>query len=374
MVTMPVMDAALNQTIDRVRAAYADRRPLRLRGGGTKDFYGQALQGEILDTRVLTGIVSYEPSELVVTARAGTPLAELEAVLAEQGQVLAFDPPSFGAGATVGGMVAAGLSGPTRAAVGSARDYVLGVHMVNGRGELLQFGGQVMKNVAGYDLSRLLCGSLGTLGLLTEVSLKVLPRVTAQATLRFECDQAAALLQLRRWAAQPLPVQASCWVEDAGQQLLYVRLGGARAAVAFAVKTMGGIQEDEGRVASDWVALREQTLPFFARQDDECLWRLSVPDTAPVLPMPPSGAGPLLEWGGALRWVKAPASAMQALRASVAAVGGSTQLFRHAASAGERLPQVFEPLGEPLARIHRELKKQFDPHGIFNPGRMSADL
>ena len=367
---MPAMDATLAPLIDRIRAAAADGRPLRLRGGGTKDFYGQALRGEILDTRVLSGIVSYEPSELVVTARAGTPLAELDAVLAEKGQVLAFDPPHFGVGATVGGMVAAGLSGPTRAAVGSVRDYVLGVHMVNGRGELLQFGGQVMKNVAGYDLSRLLCGSLGTLGLLTEVSLKVLPRVTAQATLRFECDQAQALQRLAHWAAQPLPIQASCWVADGGQQFLYVRLGGARAAVEAAVKTLGGVVQDEARVASDWLALREQTLPFFALQDDECLWRLSVPDTTPVLPVPPAGVGPLLEWGGALRWVKAPAMALAALRAAVAAVGGSTMLFRHAASAGDERPAVFEPLGEPLARIHRELKKQFDPHGIFNPGRM----
>jgi glycolate oxidase FAD binding subunit len=367
------MDSALAYSIDRIRTAIADRRPLRLRGGGTKDFYGQALSGDILDTRGLCGIVSYEPSELVVTARAGTPLAELDAVLAEQGQGLPFDPPHFGAGATVGGMVAAGLSGPPRAAVGSVRDYVLGVHMVNGQGEWLQFGGQVMKNVAGYDLSRLLCGSLGTLGLLTEVSLKVLPRVKAQATLRFECDQAVALQRLVRWAAQPLPIRARCWVLDAGQPLLYVRLGGARAAVEAAVKTMGGTLQEDARVADDWVALREQTLPFFALQGDDCLWRLSVPDSAPALQLPAASGSPLLEWGGALRWVKAPATAMPALRAAAAAVGGSTTLFRQAAPAGERLPQVFEPLGEPLARIHRELKKQFDPHGIFNPGRMYAD-
>ena len=367
---MPDMDVALNTAVDQVRAAAADARPLRIRGGGTKDFYGQELRGELLDTTRLRGIVSYEPSELVVTARAGTPLAELEQALAQQGQLLPFEPPHFGVDATVGGMVAAGLSGPSRAAVGSVRDYVLGLHLVNGRGELLQFGGQVMKNVAGYDVSRLLCGSMGTLGLVTEVSLKVLPQVTAQATLRFELDQAGALLQLNRWAARPLPVQASCWVMDAGSALLYVRLGGARAAVEAAIKTMGGEPQDERQVASDWVALREQTLPFFDREAGQCLWRLSVPDTAPVLDLPAAAGGVLLEWGGALRWVKAPVDAMAALRAVAARAGGSATLFRHAASAAARAAGVFEPLADPLARIQQALKKQFDPQGIFNPGRM----
>ena len=367
---MSDMDVALTTVVDRVRAAAADRRPLCIRGGGTKDFYGQALQGEILDTTGLRGIVSYEPSELVVTARCGTPLAELEAALARQGQVLPFEPPYYGAAATVGGMVAAGLSGPSRAAVGSVRDYVLGLHMVNGRGEMLQFGGQVMKNVAGYDVSRLLCGSMGTLGLVTEVSLKVLPQVTARATLRFEFDQARALLQLNRWAGKPLPIQASCWVMDAGSALLYVRLGGARAAVDAAMQAMGGEPQHENRVAADWVALREQTLPFFDRGPDQCLWRLSVPDTAPVLDLPAAAEVPLLEWGGALRWVKAPLDAMPALRAVAAQAGGSATLFRHAASLAARAPGVFPPLADPLARIHQELKQQFDPHGIFNPGRM----
>lgn len=371
---MSPMDAALTTIIDQVRAAAAQRRPLRIRGGGTKDFYGQALAGDILDTRGLDGVISYEPSELVVTVRSGTPLAVLEEVLAQSGQVLAFEPPHFGPGATVGGMVAAGLSGPSRAAVGSARDYVLGVHMVNGRGELLQFGGQVMKNVAGYDVSRLLCGSMGTLGLLTQISLKVLPRATARATLRFELDQPGALLQLNRWAGKPLPIQASCWVVDGGRALLHVRLGGARAAVDAAIKSMGGEPQDEARVAADWVALREQTLPYFDREAGQCLWRLSVPDTAPVLELPQASQGVLLEWGGALRWVKAPVDAMSALRAVTARVGGSATLFRHAATAVERVPGVFSPLAEPLARIHHGLKMQFDPHGIFNPGRMVATL
>jgi glycolate oxidase FAD binding subunit len=368
------MDSALATVIDRVQAAGAARQSLRIRGAGTKDFYGQALAGDVLDTTALRGIVSYEPSELVVTARCGTPLAELEAVLAERGQALAFEPPHFGPGATVGGMVGAGLSGPSRAAVGSVRDFVLGVHLVNGRGEVLQFGGQVMKNVAGYDVSRLMCGALGTLGLLSEVSLKVLPRPAERATLRFDCDQATALRQLNRWAGQPLPIQASCWVEDAGRPLLYLRLGGARAAVDAAIRTLGGVLEDEARVARDWDALREHALPFFVLAADQCLWRLSVPDTAPVLSLPADAGGELLEWGGALRWVKAPAAALPALRAVAAAVGGTVTLFRHAASCAQRVPEVFHPLAEPLARIHRQLKQQFDPYGVFNPGRLYADF
>jgi len=368
------MDSALSLLVERVRAALTDARPVRLRGGGTKDFYGQALHGEVLETGTLSGIVLYEPSELVVTARAGTPLTDLQAMLAEQGQWLAFDPPHFGPGATVGGMLAAGLSGPSRASVGAVRDYVLGVQMLNGRAELLQFGGQVMKNVAGYDVSRLLCGSLGTLGMVTEVSLKVLPRPLAQATLRFAIDQAGALKQLQRWAGQPLPLRASCWVRDAGQELLYVRLAGARAAVDAAVRTMGGLQEDDARMDADWVALREQTLPFFALEADQCLWRLSVPDTAPELPLPPEAQAELHEWGGALRWVKAPRSAMAALRALASNAGGSATLFRHAASPGLQDTPVFQPLAEPLLRIHRALKQQFDPQGIFNPSRLYAGL
>ena len=223
------MDTALASVIERIRAAAQGGVPLRIRGGGSKDFYGEPTQGELLDTRTLTGITSYEPSELVITVRAGTSLAELEGVLAERGQCLPFEPPHFAGGATVGGMVAAGLSGPARASAGATRDFVLGLSMVNGRGEFLTFGGQVMKNVAGYDVSRLMAGAWGTLGLLTEVSLKVLPVAPAEATLRFELPQAEALRRLNAWGGQPLPLNASCWVEDAGTARLYVRLRGARA-------------------------------------------------------------------------------------------------------------------------------------------------
>ena len=377
---MQGMDLALAQITDRVRAAAADQTPLRLRGGGTKDFWGLALQGDVLDTRVLRGILSYEPSELVVTVRAGTPLAELEAALAEQGQCLPFEPPHFARtaadGATVGGMVAAGLSGPARASVGAVRDYLLGVTLLNGRAELLTFGGQVMKNVAGYDVSRLMAGAWGTLGLLTEVSLKVLPVPPGEATLRFDdCNQADALRKLHAWGGQPLPLNASCWVNDgtAGAGTLYVRLRGAVAAVEAACRSMGGTRLDNATVAPDWAACREQTLPWFAaraQHPDHALWRLSVPATAPVLTLP-AGAQPLVEWHGALRWVQAPAAAGDALRAAASAVGGSASVFVAAGASGTSVGGQFDLKSPALEQIHARLKRSFDPAGIFNPGRMA---
>ncbi len=210
------MQEVIEQFADRIRSAAAEKKPLRLRGGGTKDFYGQVLQGEALDTRAYAGIVAYEPTELVVTARCGTPLAELEAALGAQGQHLAFEPPHFGPGATVGGMVAAGLSGPRRACAGAVRDFVLGVRMLDGRGDDMRFGGQVMKNVAGYDLSRPMAGSLGTLGLILEVSLKVPPLPFVEATLKLEVPEDKAIAMLNHWGGQPLPISAcACRVRQA---------------------------------------------------------------------------------------------------------------------------------------------------------------
>ena len=372
------MDFSLAPITERVRAAAADQTPLRIRGGGTKDFHGLALHGEVLDTRALRGIVSYEPSELVVTVRAGTPLAELEAVLAEQGQCLPFEPPHFAKtasdSATVGGMVAAGLSGPARASVGAVRDYLLGVTLLNGKAELLTFGGQVMKNVAGYDVSRLMAGAWGTLGLLTEVSLKVLPVAPGEATLRFEgINQADALRKLHAWGGQPLPLKASCWVQDEGVGTLYVRLRGAVAAVEAACKTLGGTRMDNATVAADWTACREQTLPWFtdrATRPDHALWRLSVPATAPVLALP-GGAQPLVEWHGALRWVQAPESAGDALREAARAVGGNASVFVASQANKSGASGAVDLQSKALEHIHVRLKHSFDPAGIFNPGRMA---
>jgi glycolate oxidase FAD binding subunit len=394
---MDGMELILDQLAERIRAAAASRAPLRIRGGGSKDFYGEQPQGELLETAPLAGIISYEPTELVVTARAGTPLAALEAMLAERGQCLPFEPPHFGSrsepsppplgggargggqrdsgsaagsAATVGGMVAAGLSGPARASAGSVRDYVLGLTMINGRGELLIFGGQVIKNVAGYDVSRLVAGSLGTLGLIAEVSLKVLPVAPGEATLKFEMSQAEALRRLNAWGGQPLPLNASCWVEDAGVQTLFLRLRGAVAAVQAACKTLGGERLDTGQAAVDWLLCRDQRLPWFEERGGRDLWRLSVAQTAPVLDLPEP---PLVEWHGGQRWVRAEPGDAARLRQAAARAGGHATLFapgdRAAPAAGR-----FAPLAPPLDRIHRELKREFDPAGIFNRGRLYADL
>jgi len=366
------MESALSDLIDRVRAAAAHGQRLQIRGGGSKAFVAQpAPQGELLGTTAWTGVTSYEPSELVVTARAGTPLTELEALLAEQRQCLPFEPPHFGPGATVGGMVAAGLSGPARASTGAVRDFVLGAKMVNGRGELLRFGGQVMKNVAGYDVSRLLAGSWGTLGVVTEVSLKVLPLAPSEATLAFEYAQGEALERLHAWGGQPLPLNASCWVEDAGTARLYVRLRGAQAAVEAACRSMGGERQDNAQVAADWQACREQRLPWFAgRVPEHALWRLSLPQTAPVLHLPDGVAPPLVEWHGGLRWVQAGPEHATVLQQLARDAGGSASLFiapsPYVESAGGQFPSISPALQE----IQRQLRQAFDPAGIFNPGRM----
>lgn len=376
------MDTALQHLIDQIHTAATRRSPLRIRGGGSKDFYGESLHGDILDTSDYRGIVSYEPSELVVTVRAGTPLAELEATLAGQGQCLAFEPPHFGnQSGTCGGMVAAGLSGPARASVGGVRDYVLGLQMVNGRGEHLTFGGQVMKNVAGYDVSRLMVGAMGTLGLLTEISLKVLPVAPAEATLVFQLDQAMALAQLHRWGAQPLPLNASCWVCDDTApntpELLFVRLRGASAAVESACQKMladvPGQRMDNAQTGPDWAACRDLELPFFNPPADPslALWRLSVPQTTPVLALPWSQ---LIEWHGGQRWLWAPASAQEQLRQAAAAVGGSATLFIAASDNTTGAKNCFNPLSPAIEQINRRLKAEFDPAGIFNPGRMYADI
>lgn len=350
---------------ERIRSAAAARTPLCITGGGTKSFYGRTPSGEPLSTRSLFGILEYEPSELVVRVLAGTPLSTLEATLAAQQQMLAFEPPAFGTDATVGGMVAAGLSGPRRAQAGAVRDHVLGASLIDAQGQLLHFGGQVMKNVAGYDVSRLLCGSMGILGLITEVSLKVLPRPAAEESLVIDCDQATALGHLVRWGGESLPVSASVWY--AGR--LLVRLSGARAAVESASirfrREAGASPVPSEEATASWQAVREQRLPVFG-DPSRPLWRLSLPQTAPVLDLPGESA---LEWGGALRWIASDAPA-ETIRAQAAALGGSAMVFRN----GDRDGEVFAPLSPPVMALHRRLKAQFDGPGIFNPGRLYAGL
>jgi len=352
---------SLEKIQERIRDAARRGAPLCVRGGGSKDFYGNAPRGEPLDTREYAGIVSYEPTELVVTARCGTLLSELEKTLAEKGQFLSFEPPSFGPGATLGGCVAAGLSGPRRANAGSVRDAMLGAKIVDGRGQLLAFGGQVMKNVAGYDVSRLLAGSLGTLGVIVEVSLKLLPRPPEELTLKFELPQAKALANLNRWAGQPLPISASAWRDGE----LALRLSGARSAVRAAAEKLGGASIASGEAARFWAGIREQSDPFFA--GDAPLWRLSLPPQAPALELP---GEQLLEWGGALRWLKAGSTAGTSVRTAASIAGGHATLFR----AAEKPLGAFAPLPPVLARLHRDLKRAFDPAGILNPGRLYPEF
>lgn len=367
-------DPALDELVERVRAAQAAGEALEIRGHGSKAFYGGPLAGTPLDTTGLAGISSYEPTELVVTARAGTPIEELEAALAKEGQCLPFEPPRFFGGGssgrgTVGGMVAAGLAGPARSSVGGVRDYVLGATLLNGRAEVLSFGGQVMKNVAGYDIARLMAGSLGVLGVILEVSLKVLPVAPATATLRFELAEVAALRQLNAWGGQPLPIHASAWWDG----MLLLRLSGARAAVDAAIKRLGGELIDEAMATPFWDGLRDHGDEFFLRARSAvdsgsgvALWRLSVPQTAPPLKV---AGEQLIEWGGGQRWWCSAAPAA-ALREVAERVGGHAVLFR----GGDKAAGVFAPLPAPLARIHAELKREFDPAGLFNRGRLYPNL
>ena len=377
---------------ERVIAAHREHRPLQLRGAGTKDFYGETLPGEalqgealpsetlpggslpceprrgealpgktpnaeLLDLRSYRGIVDYEPSELVITARCGTPLSEIESALNDRGQFLAFEPPAFKGDPTIGGVIAAGLAGPRRMYAGAARDFVLGVTLLDARGEILRFGGQVMKNVAGFDVSRLLCGSLGILGVLTEVSLKVLPQPRAEETLRFEMPAQQAVEAFNRWSGQPLPLSGAAWCKG----VAWLRLSGAASAVRAAHERLGGERVDSTAALQWWDALRHHTHPIF---ENSTVWRLSVPDTTPPQDLP---GDPLIDWGGALRWY---GSDDASIREIAIAAGGTALCWRGPAPASGR----FHPLQPTAATLNRRLKAQFDPHGIFNPGRLIAGL
>lgn len=347
---------ALAEIQERVADANRSGTALRLRGGGTKDFYGERLEGELFDVRAHGGIVDYEPSELVITARCGTPLAEIESVLASQDQFLAFEPPAFGGDPTIGGVIATGLSGPRRMQVGAARDFVLGARLVDASSEELRFGGRVMKNVAGFDVSRLLCGSLGYLGIITEVSLKVLPKPRCERTCALQLPARDAIAVFNRWGSLPLPISAAAWLDG----VAWVRLSGAEPAVRAAAQRIGGNATDVSSATQFWNSLRHFTHPFFS---DSRIWRVSVPSTAPL----PDAAGPLLiDWGGALRWYAGENPGVSA-RAMASAAGGTALCWR-GPSAGPR----FHPLSSAATAIHRRLKQHFDPRAIFNRGRLLA--
>jgi glycolate oxidase FAD binding subunit len=349
---MPDFDAS-ETLLEQVKQARENATPLRIQGGNTKAFLGREVAGEILDTRAHRGIVSYDPTELVISVRAGTPLSELLAALDAKGQMLPCEPPSFGEGATVGGMIAAGLSGPRRPWSGSVRDFVLGTRVISGLGTHLRFGGEVMKNVAGYDLSRLMVGSYGCLGVLTEVSLKVLPKPRQCLSISLDIDCARALENLAQWGQQPLPISAA---SHDGQRL-YLRLEGGEGSVAAAHQRLGGELLDSGY----WSDLNEQRLDFF--NEGLALWRLSLPNNLGPLDLP---GEQLIDWGGAQRWLK---SAAENIQSRALELGGHATCFSHGVS-----ETPFQPLAPALLRYHRQLKAQLDPQGLFNPGRMYAEL
>ncbi|MBM3344742.1 MAG: glycolate oxidase subunit GlcE [Betaproteobacteria bacterium] len=376
------MEAIVQQLTETLREANANKTPLRIIGGNTKHFYGNPSSGETLSTSAYRGIVDYEPTELVITARAGTPLAEIEAALKEKGQMLAFEPPHFStrapsppaplplagegrfvqtsSGATLGGTIAAGLSGPRRPYAGAVRDLVLGIRMLDGNGIELRFGGRVMKNVAGYDVSRLMAGSLGTLGVILDVSLKTLPLPQTEITLHQQHNEADAIRLMNTWAGKPLPISATAW--NGGD--LGIRLSGAASAVAAARKTLGGDVVAPEQAAGFWQGIRDHRDPFF--HSGTPLWRLSVKSTAPAIHLP---GAQMIEWSGALRWFVSDADA-HTVRQAAAAAGGHATLFR----AADKSAGAFHPLSPALGALHRKLKQTFDPAGILNRGRIYSDI
>lgn len=341
------------ELLEQVNDAIGNKTSLAIQGSNSKTFLGRETCGQLLDVRYHRGIVNYDPKELVITARAGTPLAEIEQALGDAGQMLPCEPPHFGAGATWGGMVACGLAGPRRPWSGAVRDFVLGTRVITGRGRHLRFGGEVMKNVAGYDLSRLMAGSYGCLGVLTEVSMKVLPKPRATMSLRLDYNLHVAMGEIAKWQRQPLPISGLCYYDNA----LWIRLEGGEGSVKAARERLGG----ETVANQFWWQLREHQLPFFRLP--ATLWRISLPIDAPIVGFP---GEQLIDWGGALRWLKSDADA-GLIRLMAAEAGGYATRF----SAGDG---GFSPLAAPLLHYHQRLKMQLDPHGVFNPGRMYAEI
>jgi glycolate oxidase FAD binding subunit len=381
------MSTASNTNIDLFReqilAAVKNKTPLSIEGGGTKSWYGNANSYAKLNTRTYSGILEYQPEELVITACAGTPLKEIEAALADKNQMLAFEPPHFGEDATFGGTIAAGLAGPGRISAGNLRDFVLGVRILDGKGQDLSFGGKVMKNVAGYDVSRLLPGSMGTLSLLLEASVKVLPRPAATTSLRCNITQARALQLVNEWAGQPLPLSASCWIGSStgGDGELTIRLAGAAAAVKAAIPIMGAAvnaKELDTQVATEfWAALREQQLAVFSiLNSDETLYRLALPAACGPLAFENVNGDIALEWHGQQRWLKAPGddATFASIKALASAHGGHATRFKQGSNI-DPSKQRFTLLSEQvhstaLEAVQARLRSAFDPAGIFATSRL----
>lgn len=343
--------------LERVETATANGRKLNIVGAGSKAFYGRSSSGELLDMSSHSGVIAHEPADLVITVRAGTTLDELDQVLSEEGQVNGFEPPRFGGKGTLGGAVASGLSGPRRPWAGAARDFVLGLRCLNSAGQQMRFGGTLIKNVAGYDISRMMAGSMGTLGVLLDISLRVMPAPKLERTQVLEMGRDEALQFMNRVAGRPLPLSAAVCV---GEQVC-LRFSGSEQGVTAACQEIGGEELDDA--SAFWCSIRDHQHRFFI--SERPLWRLSVAPASPMLDLPGDW---LLDWGGAQRWLKtelAPAEVFQA----AAKVGGHATLFR----GGDRDAEVFQPLNGALKTIHQRVKKELDPAGVFNPGRMYGD-
>jgi len=369
------MNTDISQQLqEQIQRADKETTPLRIVGGNSKAFYGctnhQLVDAETLSLADHQGVLNYEPTELVITARAGTPLQVIEKLLADNGQMLPFEPPAYADSATIGGTIACNFSGPRRAYTGAARDFLLGCKLINGRGEILSFGGEVMKNVAGYDVSRLMAGALGTLGVLLEVSLKVLPVAEMESTQLFQCSSIEALDKLHAWSQTPLPISASSF----HQSILRVRLSGADKAVHAAMQTIGG--ENQADTENYWQQLKEQKLDFFA--DTQALWRISLASDADISELTGNNENNcLIEWGGALRWLKNDSdnhSFRDNVRQTAAKFDGHASLFRLDDKTSRHQEDKFQPLTPGLLRIHKNLKLAFDPNNILNPGRLYADI
>lgn len=367
------MDYMLSELCEQVTTARANYRAVEIVGGGTKRFLGNPLSDPattpvLLQMGSLTGVVHYEPSELVMTVRAGTPLSQIEQVLAEQNQILAFDPPHFGERATIGGAIASGLSGPGSYGYGPLRNYVLGAQLLDAQGRVMRFGGEVMKNVAGYDVSRLLAGSMGIFGALVQVSLKVLPRAATDLSLTLELDERAALDFCRGLRSRAWPVKATAWLPADGVDggILCIRLAGADAAVTRARKVIGGQALSEEQAGSWWRGFREQTAAFFSQRP---LWRLAVRASSPALELGPCA----FDLAGEVRWLVSDQN-HDVIRDAAARSGGHATLFRHDERTAMPPDGVFQPLQPGVRAVVRRLKGEFDPKGIFNPGRLVQGL
>lgn len=376
----------MNETVltgfrEQIIEAGKRNQVLSIQGGNTKSWYGNPNQAAILSTSSYHGILDYQPEELVITACAGTPIAEIESALAKNNQILPFEPPHFGQDATFGGIIAAGLAGPARISAGNLRDFVLGTRLMDGRGEDLSFGGKVMKNVAGYDVSRLIPGSLGTLALLLEASVKVLPKPAATASLRCIITDAKALTILNEWAGQPLPLNASAWISQVnGTGELTIRVAGAKAAVTSASQKMrdqlGASVLDPQEADLFWLNLREQRLSWFKNMPSNyALWRLSLPANCPTLDIPADCLPEIImEWHGQERWVQGPANALlsKQLRELAMQHGGHMTCFRSSGSESfERFTRLdSNPLTSGLEVVQKRLRHSFDPFGVFTTGRL----